>query len=257
MEKNLKIVTYNIRHGANASAIIRNIARLSSHGVSVFCLQEFHKYKKRPFLLVPLLKILGDKWRAEYLIEEESHDLGLCILWKTTDLELETFEAVLLPKLNREHIYEKAFQRVMDKYEKLAHKYLGPAQRAALIGNFRINGIKIQITNVHLDWQGGFRQRELQLRHVRDYLKSRKSADFEIFCGDFNTLGFYRFSQKRLKKVKSVLGEEFINAFQNQRTTSYLQMLDQIFVKNLKVAKAQILRLKGSDHFPLLAEIKV
>jgi endonuclease/exonuclease/phosphatase (EEP) superfamily protein YafD len=145
----------------------------------------------------------------------------------------------------------------MGKIEKADGKYNQPPQRAALIGHFNLNGKTLRISNLHLDWQGGFKQRGAQLKHLRDYLKAKKAAEFEIFCGDFNTVGFYRFSEKRLSKLKKVLGEEYINAFHNERTTSYLQMLDHIFVKNMVVSKAQVLKLKGSDHFPLMAEIKI
>ena len=40
-------------------------------------------------------------------------------------------------------------------------------------------------------------------------------------------------TKAQTEKVRNILGSGYENAFHNQSTTSYLQMLDQIFVKNL------------------------
>ncbi|MFI5206315.1 MAG: hypothetical protein ACHQVK_05235, partial [Candidatus Paceibacterales bacterium] len=73
----------------------------------------------------------------------------------------------------------------------------------------------------------------------------------------FNSLGFYKFHKTRAKKIQNLLGTGFKSAPHKQATTNYLQTLDHIFVKNLAIADIKVLKYKGSDHFPLMAEIKV
>lgn len=257
MEHNLNIVTYNIQNSSKAEEIKQNILALAAKGAGLFCLQEVRKYEHKEFIVDALLKLLGPSWKAEYLISPQSFDLGLCTLWDSSKLQALSFEKLLLPRLPKLKLHEKIFVKVRTKMEKIQNPKVLPTQRAALIGKFKFLGQPLLITNLHLDWQGGFRQRKRQLKALNDYLKSRVRAEFEVFCGDFNTLGFYRFSGRRQKKVRELLGEEFINVFHNRRTTSFPQMLDHIFVKNLTVAKSEILKFHGSDHFPLLAEIKI
>lgn len=257
MENNINIVTYNIHNGFRANQIIKNVGKLAGRGVNIFCLQELRKFSGREFLLNSLLKTLGTEWQAQYLIEPESRNLGLCTLWKTPGLEAINFEFLLLPRLQKPKLYQRAAKKISREYEKLADKYLGPAQRAALIGNFKFQGRTLRVTNLHLDWQGGLRHRSSQLKLVHSHLEAKTKADFEILCGDFNSLGFYGFYKRRNNKIHGLLGAEFKNAFQKKPTTHYLQTLDHIFVKNLAITNAGILKYKGSDHFPLLAEMKI
>lgn len=253
MENSLNIVTYNIHNGSNQEAIMKNIKVLARQSVSLFCLQEVRKQEGREFIVEALLKDLGSEWKAEYFIKPQSFDLGLCILWKTSTLVALNFEALLLPKLNKLSLHEKIVERLINK-----HKTVAPIQRGSLIGDFNFQGQLVRVTNVHLDWHGGKQQRGRQIQFIKDHLKPKTAAYFEICCGDFNTLGFYRFSQKGSKNIKQLLEPNFESAFKNQKIRSFfLQTLDHIFLKNFKVIKAEILNCKGSDHLPLLAEVKI
>jgi endonuclease/exonuclease/phosphatase family metal-dependent hydrolase len=250
MESKLTIVTYNIHHGSKAEAITSNIVSLAANGVNVFCLQEIRKQPGESFLLDSLLKKLGSDWKAEYIIKPDSNDLGLCTIWDNSKLQAVNFEPLLLPKLQKLYFYELAWEKIRKEYPR-------PVQRAVLIGDFLVNGKRLRITNVHLDWQGGAKQRSMQLSHVYTHVKSKEKADHEIMCGDFNTIGFYRFHKRRLKKIKHLVGNEFENQPPKKPTTTYLETLDHVFVKNLAIIKTEIIKLKGSDHFPLLAEIQI
>lgn len=250
MENKLKIVTYNIHHGLKAEAITGNILDLAAKGVGVFCLQEIRKNEGEEFLLEALQKNLGPKWKADHFIKPGSNDLGLCILWDGSILKAEGFETILLPKLPKLYFYERALEKIQRQYPR-------PVQRAALMGKFTLDGQLLRIINVHLDWQGGAKQRALQLKALHAYLATKPSVEKEILCGDFNTIGFYRFYKRRFKKVSAIVGQHFKTELHKKPTTSYLETLDHIFVKNLNILKTEIIRCKGSDHFPLLAEIKI
>jgi endonuclease/exonuclease/phosphatase family metal-dependent hydrolase len=250
MENKLTIVTYNIHHGSKPEAITKNLLYLAANGADVFCLQELRKEDGKNFLLDDFLKKLGPNWKAEYIVKPGSNDLGLCTIWDGQKLQALTFEPLLLPKLKKLYFYELAWEKIRKEYPR-------PVQRAVLIGDFNLNGQRLRITNVHLDWQGGSKQRMLQLSHFYSHVKSKEKVEREIMCGDFNTIGFYRFHKRGLTKIKKIVGDEFTNKPPKKPTTTYLETLDHILVKNLTVLKTEVLKLKGSDHFPLLAEIQI
>jgi endonuclease/exonuclease/phosphatase family metal-dependent hydrolase len=248
MDKHLKIVTYNIHHGRRQQAIIRNIKKLAALGTNIFCLQEVRKNSGENFLLDSLLKQLGKDWKIKYLIEPEKHDLGLCILWKNLDLKADNFQSILLPKYPKARFYEKPLK-------KLSSRHPWPVQRAALVGDFVFNGKSLRVINLHLDWLGGFTHKGLQINHIHSKLRLQVQPDYQVICGDFNTVGFFPFSKRRSKKIEGLLGADFKNTFDNKMTTSHMQMLDHIFVKNMALIKSKVFKYSGSDHFPLLAEI--
>jgi endonuclease/exonuclease/phosphatase family metal-dependent hydrolase len=255
---NLKISTYNIQHGTNTEQIVKNIITLVKSGVNLICLQEVRHHPNKPFIVDTLLNKLGTNWKAEYLISSKTFDLGLCTIWDSNKLTGTNFEHILLPKLPKIRLYEKVYLKIHRKLEKVDNKNINPETKAALIGEFEVDGKNIRITNTHLDWLGGHRQRTSQLEFIKEKLSRGKPCVYEITCGDFNTLGYYKLSEQEIKKqIKVFLNENFSSVFKNSATTTFWQTLDHILVKNLKVVTTDILKLKGSDHYPLLVEVKI
>ena len=243
---NLKIATYNIHHGLNLEKVIDNIKKLSKDEVSIFCLQEMRELSKKILVLDACKKALGKGWEYETFLEPDSYNFGLCVFWKSNIIKLKKIEKIILPKIPKSNI------RVMVK------KIKKPIDRGALIGIFEINGKIIRISNVHLDCHGQFIQRERQLRALISHLDFDYSPTKEIICGDFNTIGAEALSQKQEKKILDIFGPGFVNAHPKRTPTfHFLQRLDYIFVKNIKVSKAEVLKLKGSDHFPLVAHLEI
>lgn len=257
MSDSFKIATYNIQHGTNSDKIVANITTLAQSGINIFCLQEVRHHPNKTFIVDYLLNTLGENWKAEYLISSKTFDLGLCTIWDSNKIECIKFDSVLLPKLGKIKLYEKLYLKLHRKIEKVDNKNINPETKAALIGEFNFKGKKIRITNTHLDWLGGVSQRGRQLEQIKDTLNPYQGNIFEVICGDFNTLGFYKFQNKIKKQINCLLCEGFVSAFENKPTTKSWQTMDHILVKNLEVIKSDILKLKGSDHYPLLAEIKI
>lgn len=257
MNTSLKISTYNIQHGTNSQKIINNIELLAQSGVDIFCLQEIRHHPNKPFIVDTLLNVLGKKWKAECLISSSTFDLGLCIIWDSAKLKAKSFNHVFLPKLSKVKLYEKIYLKVHRKLEKVSSKNIGPEVKAALIGEFKFFGNDLRVTNTHLDWLGGSKHRAAQLKHIKNHLSLGQPRIFEIICGDFNTLGHYKFGKRLTKKIKTLLGQEFLSVFESKPTTKSWQVLDHILVKNLRVIQTEILKLKGSDHYPLMAEVKI
>lgn len=222
-----------------------------SLNVNVFCLQEVRRNAGSKFIIDELLDNLGVNWHAKYF------DFGLCTLWDATRLEAVDFELLLLPTVPKLYSYEKLFLKLHAKIGKNKHQKIAPSQRTALLGEFKTAGQTLRITNLHLDWQRGFKHRGSQLNFLKSHLQTKTPVDCEILCGDFNTIGFYRFANGKLKRFKNLVGEEFVSNSPKRPTTNHFQLLDHIFVKNLPIPNTKILKYKGSDHFPILAEITI
>jgi endonuclease/exonuclease/phosphatase family metal-dependent hydrolase len=247
----MKIVCYNIHMGLETEAIVKNIKDFAAQGVEVFCFQEFWKWMQPADLEVLLLAALGPDWQMEYVTPEPPlHDFGQCILWKKSVLEPVSFEQLPLPLLPKAKRWEKAWISWLgfDTYI---------VQRGALVGTFNWNNKRLRITVMHLDWQGSFKQRAAQLTYIKDYLAAQEAADFEIVCGDFNTLGVFN-KAKQMERIANILGSEFSNTCSVMgETCRPLLHLDHIFVKNFRVNDFQIYKIPGSDHFPLFADLAI
>lgn len=243
---NIKIVTYNIHHGLQLKRIVENITKLSKDGVNIFCLQEVREFNKKSSVLLELSRALGDGWKYEVFLEPNNYNFGLCVFWKSSIFKVKKVERIILPRIPKYNI------RVMVKGIRQT------IDRGVLVVTFRTKGKLIRISNVHLDCHGQFIQRERQVKYLVHHLKSRVPIKKEIICGDFNTIGAEALSQKQEKKILDILGTGFKNAY-SKRTPTFrlLQRLDYIFVKNLKVITSKVWKIKGSDHFPLIAEVEV
>jgi endonuclease/exonuclease/phosphatase family metal-dependent hydrolase len=127
-------------------------------------------------------------------------------------------------------------------------------KRGALIGTFIFEQKKIRITNIHLDFQGGNAHRVNQLKYLVDYLASEAPEKHEIICGDFNTLGIF-YKKEKILSLEKQIGNTFRSILPKPYTSAVVQQLDYIFIKNLAVHEANILKIQGSDHFPLQAKV--
>jgi endonuclease/exonuclease/phosphatase family metal-dependent hydrolase len=252
MSHNLKVVSYNIHMGQEPQAVVKNIQKFASEGVKLFCLQEVRQEWKKVSIVELLLKTLGEDWQAEYFLSNKpnSFDYGLCMIWHSSELEPVSFQPIALPALEELKTWEKVF-------ELYKRKDSGPIQRGALIGTFKMGGKVIRVSTAHLDWQGGFGQRASQIKFIKDNFLSHSKVDYEIVCGDFNTLGY--FSRKRqAQQIELLLGEGFKSSFTKTYSTfTPKQQLDYIYVKGFSIQGAEVCKVRGSDHFPVMATLKL
>lgn len=243
------VATYNIFDGRNTNTIIDNILELIQSGASVICLQEV----RLSFRDVEFTKILASHlpkhFSAKYFLESNANwfDYGLGILWDTTILSSPVFYQLRLPEQGHLTFWNKLFYWMLGLTPKII-------KRGALIGTFRIGKKQIRITNLHLDFQGGNNHRASQLKSLTDYLASQTHVDYEIISGDFNSLGLFK-KREKILTLESRLGDKFKSVLTHPYNSAIIQQLDYIFTKNLEVRKTKILKLKGSDHNPLLAEL--
>ena len=248
MNSEIKIVSYNIQKGLKAEALVKNIRSCAEEGVIVFCLQEFWKWTQPIDLEIKLLEALGPDWWIEYETSDKPrYDYGLCILWKNSALQALSFKRLAFPLISKAKTWEKLWL-----YFHGTGKEAFIPQRGALIGTFNWNSLRLRITNLHLDWQSGMRHRMKQITYLRDYLTTDSGSDFEVICGDFNSIGILK-KAKQPRIFGRILGNEFENASNTLTITCPPFSLDHMFVKNLKVKYFQVRKLPGSDHFPIFA----
>jgi endonuclease/exonuclease/phosphatase family metal-dependent hydrolase len=273
--KQLIVATYNIQSSLHPSQITKNILKMARKGVTVFCLQELVAYRDRPFIGDLLLKKLGKDWQAVYHLGQARSLLGMGngIIWHTKTLTLKDHQKVLLPPSPPLAIHEKAFVW-------LAAGLTAPLRRRALIGRFRFNGKLVRITNLHLDFNGGTVQRVKQLKYLKNLLAHDNKNAREIICGDFNCLDLLNIGAEH-RIYHQVLGDQYQDASERVGWTGDLNKIDSsqgmklfarlikifrlqvrrkidyVWVKNVTVEECYKLAWSGSDHYPVLASLRI
>jgi endonuclease/exonuclease/phosphatase family metal-dependent hydrolase len=248
---NITVASYNLNHGTNKAKLLANIFFLAEQKVDVFCLQELRLSKNDSFIGDDILSKLGSNWKGEFLLSHNSkNDYGLGMIWNSDAVDLQYFQSIDLPSLQG----LPRLQSTIEQY--ILSGEASPVKRAASIGVFNADGKAVRIVNVHADWHGGPSHRLSQIKHLLDHL-SMTTSDAELICGDFNTIGLFN-NKAQMKNLQKLLGEEYEIAFPKFKlTTFHGQHLDHIFAKNCTIEKAQIYRILGSDHFPIVGQIRL
>jgi len=258
----LNIATYNILHGRYAGMILENLKFLLEKGADIICLQEADLPFEKPLnelLQTPAFK----NWRVQYAHTGVGGNLAT--IWDGTRLQFQNSEILLLPSLPKPAISQRLTFRTNVR------------QRVGLVSNFLFENKVVRVTNVHLAWEGGIRQRLAQLSYVRNAL-ANEEASYDILAGDFNLLPTRALRRIEEKKIGATLGQLYTNALPNIKwnfDTSYTApedgletvanicrafgitfrcRLDYIFTRNLKTISGEMFDLPGSDHRPLLAK---
>ncbi len=249
MDKKLKLVTYNIHNGLDIERLVKNISKMANREANLFCFQEFRRFKERPFIGRKLKEIFKNNWGLMYFLNEDTYDLGLCVMWKKTEINLIKTDRFFLPKIAR-------LRKSVKVIEKIFFKRTLPVQRGAIIVDFKMGDHSLRIVNVHLDWIGGTSHKAFQIKRLVEHLNTKNKVPYEVICGDFNTVGPLGLLKKRRNKILGGFEERFIDISSRLRMTSYsMQKLDHIFCRGFKTAKAKRFFLFGSDHLPIWAKL--
>lgn len=268
----IKIATYNIQFSLHPMEISKNLLRLTKTGVSIICLQEVVDYGNGENIVNLLLQKLGPDWRAINHLGNKPGiaNMGNCIIWNSRKLQLVNHQKVLLPYSKKLTFFEKGLSW-------LAGGITVPFKRRALIGYFAHQNNLLRVTNIHLDHNGGIKNRTRQLAFVRRTLQRKKPVDHDIICGDFNNLDL-RNTQHGLQTFQKILqGYEDATAHLSWSADLYLidtslgsklvhtlirklnfhlkRKLDFIWVKNATFSGSKIIQATGSDHMPLVTSV--
>ena len=256
----LTCATYNILHGYYKDQIFKNIKTLIEKGADVICIQEAE---------IEIESVLPSGWKIEYF----RHDIGcnLAIAWNSPMLDCKEKKTILYQPLPK-----PAFMQRLTNYK---NKII-PRGAITVLFTFTGEGKTIRITNTHLAWEGGMKNKAKELKELLQFRGGEK-VDTEILAGDFNTNIPAVLRRVEERRVENILGKEFDNVFPNIKYTCDLSYtdpqdglekiakfwnffgvklksrLDYIFTKNLKIISKEMLDLPGSDHRPLLATFEV
>jgi endonuclease/exonuclease/phosphatase family metal-dependent hydrolase len=256
----ITVATYNIMRGLYADLILKNIEVLMNKGVDVFCFQEADVPFEKP-LNTFLQKPEHAGWRVVY--GHAGHGGNIAILWNTQKMQLRDYELIPFPTLPKPAISQRLGLR-----REMRH-------RAGLACTFAYDRKSVRITSVHFAWEGGMRQRSIELSYLRDVLM-RSSVDSDIIAGDFNTVPEIR-RRGQEKKIEKIFGSQWKNALPDIQwtyaMTDYLDpqagvetisrvcrwlgitfrgRLDYFFTQNVSTVSGEMLDLPGSDHRPII-----
>ena len=259
----LKVATYNIQYGARRREVFQSIGQLKEEGCQVLCLQEAHDREVGSQLGSAILRELGPGWDGVFFLGT-GPALGLATFWAKDALELHALQRQKLPQLDRRPVWGRVSgQRPQ---ERGALSVIGEAAHGPL-----------RITNMHLDWQGGYTHRMRQVEACIKTLGERRYEGADILCGDFNTCGpavMYRRYKKHLYPLLNTFHDAFPELswsydireldcvawgkyqwfIRAARAAGihYRQRLDHVFYQGLELLDAECKRWNGSDHCPLV-----
>jgi endonuclease/exonuclease/phosphatase family metal-dependent hydrolase len=136
-------------------------------------------------------------------------------------------------------------------------------KRSALWVSVEVDGYPVQVVNAHLSLRSGERRAQAAALLGPDWMGHPDCADSAVLLGDFNAPPYsrsYRLMAEQLRDAQ--LSNPTGEAQPTFHTRAPLLRLDHVFVtKSLEVVAAAPVRNSltrvASDHFPLLAELRV
>ncbi len=126
--------------------------------------------------------------------------------------------------------------------------------RVALVAELDNGGKLLVVYDLHLESKGTEQLRLQQLEEVLEDAKRYPSDTPVIIAGDLNTLSFHSRLIPRLRQAgfRNALGDRRI------RTHVIVGALDWFFVRgSIEYEHQQVLRVPGSDHFPISVDVRL
>lgn len=126
--------------------------------------------------------------------------------------------------------------------------------RVALVAELDNGGKPLVVYNLHLESKGTGELRLQQLDEVLDDARRYPQETPIIIAGDFNSFTSHSSLIPRLREAR------FRNVLGDQRVRTHLiaGALDWIFVRgSIECERGQVLRVHGSDHFPISVDVRL
>lgn len=267
----INLLTYNILFGAEKEVFDSLEKTKVDHedgDLNLFCLQECRSSDIVPNIVDYTNQAYGGYYLESHFDTRLTRDnLGLATYSNLKPIQV---DKINFPKVKKSYLNVQTY--FLEDYP----------QYGALITYYMLNHKLIRLTNLHLDVAGGYKQHKIQLTYLFEQLKLN-NPDFDIICGDFNTIGFrgkylekfpeeiefIRSKNKLYNVVKSGYTSDIQNAFNPSIPFHKLmhslpklgiklsQRLDWIVYSGLEELDSGVMyNLKGSDHYPLWAKFK-
>lgn len=221
--KEITIISYNIHSGLNKDMFptlfdIIDFLRMSE--ADIICLQEVNESAKVGFQVSSLKEELN----------MYSH-FGANVVNMGSNYGLVTYSKY--PIKSEKHIYLSSDRE----------------QRGLLHTVVNVDGKKLNIINVHLAVKK--EEREIQIKEILSFVESLGSEQY-IIVGDFNE-GELNLEETNLKDAAEETDKSNILTF-----ASGLHRIDYILVsENINVIDYNVLIKNMSDHYPIIAKLKI
>lgn len=239
----LKVVTWNIRHGARFNRVLDELRRLDA---DIYLLQEVDVFCRRSGNR-NVAKDLADAIGANWVFAGEFQEIGE----STGRVPALTGQAIL----SRYPIAEAA--AVPFRAQAWARWHLNPVQPrrgARLVLQARTAGVRVY--NAHLE---SGRNNELRRKQMDDILAADardRPAAASLLAGDFNNGAVARSSLFAAISTASFINALDGNAISQPTFLHRRYPIDWIFVRRLRPTAGQVIRVDGaSDHYPVAATL--
>lgn len=222
-KKEINIISYNIHSGLDKNmfpTLFDTIDFLKQANADIICLQEVNESARAGFQV--------SSFKEE--LKMNSH-FGANVVDLGFNYGLVTYSKY--PIKEEEHIYLSSFRE----------------QRGMLHTVVKVDYKKLNIINVHLGLDE--EEREIQVKELIDFIKKLGNEPY-IVVGDFNQ-GGVDIEEDILTDVAKELGKSNVLTF-----PTGLDRIDYIFVSpNVEVIDYDVLIKDMSDHYPIVAKIKI
>ena len=242
----MRICTWNIQMGLRLDAVVDAV---SSHPdfakLDLFALQESSIHDGRPDAEA-IAEALGPEFRSFQATAQmlRGRDQGNALIWREGVFEPNAPEIVALTG---------AGSIRMTRAERTLLRAIPPQRRIAI----RAESAAMRVYVVHLDVVG-FTHKLEQFRAVVADMQARPSVPLTLVAGDLNTFGMPRLQMwRRIRAAaKSAQLMEVTKGVRRTHWTS--QKLDAIYMKGAGAEQHQAwaLKIRGSDHLPVFADIE-
>jgi len=222
-KKEINIISYNIHSGLDKNmfpTLFDTIDFLKESNADIICLQEVNESARAGFQVSSFKEELKMNSHFGANVVDLGYNYGLVTYSK-------------YPIKEEEHIYLSSFRE----------------QRGMLHTVVKVGYRKLNIINVHLGLDDN--ERKIQIQELLDFIKKLGDEPY-IVVGDFNQ-GEISIDSYILKDVAKELEKSNILTF-----PTGLDRIDYIFTSsNVEVLDYDVLIKNMSDHYPIVAKIKI
>ena len=269
-QNEFSILSYNVLGGVYTDKILEKLESVVNKP-DIVCFQEFPEDKS---LSSKFEQYFGNNYSQEKNLSLISprRIRGLATFYNNKKFKLQNSKILHLPT-PKWTIWEKMF------VWSITDGAMAPVDRTALITIFEYNKIPLVVLNTHLAWEGGAKQRLIQLDYILKEIKELDISGKIILCGDFNLLNDKKPFLEKLHQeniydmtnnlsYSADLASPFSLPEGKTKIFQYLlksmvgllekvgmntkQKIDYIFAKDVKTTFSEVYENEGSDHYPIL-----
>lgn len=245
----LRVCTWNINLGLRLNEVLEAVSEHRDFtGLDLLAIQEASVHDGRPDGHA-IAAELGPDYQCHQVAAQtvRGHIQANAMIWNTRRVQVQRVDHLKLPRSGRETAPAAGSRP--------------PQQRNSIVVEGEADHMSLLAYSVHLDISGVAHKREQLLRVIEDE-HARQPADVTVVAGDLNMYHLSRWpSWSRVIQVYEAEG--FFDAARSIRWTHSMpalpirQKLDSILVRSSfgMELRSWTIRVRGSDHIPLFADL--